>query len=594
MDKMRSSASEVSEKNELSACIFSCKKELWSIGFFSVIINLLMLAPSVYMLQVYDRVLSSGNKMTLFMLTVMVIWLFFSIGVVEWIRNILLIRMGAYLDTRINKRIFFSTFEGFLRQNTTHSAQALNDLTLLRQFASGNALFAFFDAPWFPVYLLIIFLLHPWLGIMALAGAIILILLAWLNQRLTHEAMNQAGSISSAATLQANACLRRADAIAAMGMQQAMYRKWLIQHEAFLQQQNLVSEKSASVAAMTRFIRLALQSGVLGLGALLVLNGEITPGMMIAGSILSGRVLAPVDQLIAVWKGWAQAQQAWQRLSALLKLFPPARQTMPLPLPCGHLRVDNLSAKLPGLAKYPLRDVSFELHPGDVMMVTGPSGCGKSTLGRLLVGALEPFTGSVRLDGADIHQYDPLTLGPCLGYLPQDIQLFEGSVAENIARFSDPDEEKIVAAARTAGIHRMILQLPAGYDTLMGPSGVVLSGGQKQRLALTRAIYHSPRLIVLDEPDASLDDEGKQALIAAIGMQKAAGSTQIVITHSNLLLPYSNKILILNNGQVSHSGNTEQLMQRLRTPTRSASGSAVNPPAHGSGTGKLPGSSGVS
>lgn len=578
MEKMKNNSPEAAEKKELIGCVLSCKKELWSIGFFSVIINIFMLAPSVYMLQVYDRVLSSGNKMTLIMLTVMVVWLFFSIGIIEWIRNILLIRLGAYLDTRINKRIFFSAFESFLRQSTAYSSQSLSDLTLLRQFASGNALFAFFDAPWFPIYLLIIFLLHPWLGMMALAGAIMLILLAWLNQRLTHDAMHQAGSISAAATLQANTCLRQADTIAAMGMQEAMYRKWLTQHKAFLQQQNRVSEKSASVAATTRFIRLALQSGVLGLGALLVLNGEITPGMMIAGSILSGRVLAPVDQLIAVWKSWAQAQQAWQRLSALLEQFPPSRQVMPLPPPSGNLRVDNLSAKLPGLANYPLRDISFELQPGDVMMVTGPSGCGKSTLARLLVGAVQPFAGSVRLDGAEIHQYDPITLGPYLGFLPQDIQLFEGTVAENIARFSDPDEEKIVTAARNAGIHKMILQLPAGYDTVLGPTGIILSGGQKQLLGLARALYNSPRLIVLDEPDASLDDEGKQSLIAAIRTQKAAGSTQIVITHTRLLLPSSNKILLLNNGQMSHSGSTQRFMQRISTPNQSAPEAASKNP----------------
>ncbi len=587
MDNMINTSSEISGKNELTVCVLSCKKELWSIGFFSAVINILMLTPSVYMLQVYDRVLSSGNKMTLVMLTVMVIWLFLSIGIVEWIRNVLLIRLGAHLDIRINKRIFLSAFEGFLRQSTAHSTQSLSDLTLLRQFASGNALFAFFDAPWFPVYLLIIFLLHPWLGAMALAGAVILIILAWLNQRMTNDAMKQAGAISAAATLQANTCLRQADTIAAMGMQDAMYNKWLMQHEEFLQQQNRVSEKSASVSAMTRFIRLALQSGVLGLGALLVLNGEITPGMMIAGSILSGRVLAPVDQLIAVWKGWTQAQQAWQRLSALLEQSPPARLTMPLPSPSGNLHVENLAAKLPGLAKYPLRDITFELQPGDVMVVTGPSGCGKSTLARLLVGALEPFAGSVRLDGADIHQYDPLTLGPCLGYLPQDVQLFEGTVAENIARFGLQDEEKIVEAALNAGIHRMILQLPAGYDTLMGPGGVILSGGQKQRLGLARALYNSPRFIVLDEPDASLDEEGKQALVAAINAQKASGSTLIVITHTTLLFPGSNKILILNNGQMTYSGSTAQLMQRIRAPNPPAKNAPAKSPASADRTMKV-------
>lgn len=568
------------DKSELWQCILSCRRELWSIGFFSAIINLLMLTPSIYMLQVYDRVLPSGNKTTLAMLTVMVLWLFLFIAAVEWLRGFLVIRLGAYLDMSINKRIFLSVFDGFLHQRSALSSHALADLTLLRQFASGSALFAFFDAPWFPVYLLTVFLLHYWLGIIALAGAIILIFLAWLNQRMTSETLTEAAMAASSATQRANTCLQQSDTIAALGMQNTMYQQWLGQHLTFLSYQNSASENSVAISAITRSVRLALQSIMLGTGALLVLKTDITPGMMIAGSILSGRVLAPIDQLIAVWKNWTQAQSAWERLNTLLAECPPAAATMPLPAPEGRLRVDHLTAKPYGIIPSPLHDISFTLEPGDVLGVIGASGSGKSTLARLLVGAQSPLSGKVRLDSADIQQWDKQALGPFIGYLSQDVQLFQGTIAENIARFTTPDEQKIVAAARGAGIHALILSFPFGYDTTISQGGNSLSGGQKQRLALARALYDSPQLLVLDEPDASLDADGKKALNTAILAQKAAGKTQVIITHNTHLIPLTNKLLILQPGKKTLFGLTEHMLQRSPTGAENSGVSpAINTPA---------------
>jgi ATP-binding cassette subfamily C exporter for protease/lipase len=542
-------------KSVLNYMISDCRRELAVVGAFSVIINLLMLAPAIYMLQVYDRVLASGNKMTLLMLTLMVVWLFLFCGVVEWLRSIIVIRIGALLDYRFNRRIFHSVFHGYLRRNTSLAPQALSDLTLLRQFASGNALFALFDTPWFVFYLCIIFLLHSWLGGLAMAGAAIVIFLAWLNQRLTTRPFNSASELAATATRQANSCLNQAEVIEAMGMLSAFYQRWLQQHQAFLHSHNAASEKSVVIATLTRYSRLALQSLMLGMGAWLVLQQEITAGMMIAGSILSGRVMAPVDQLIAIWKPWNQAREAWRRLDMLLNQVPEQVEGLVLPAPSGVVQGEGLSVKAPGVAGYMLHNLSFNLQPGEVLGVLGSSGSGKSTLARLLVGVLLPSAGVIRLDGADIYQWDRQLLGPFIGYLPQDIQLFSGTVAENIARFLVEEDEMVVVAARAAGVHDAILRLPMGYDTPLGDGGYPLSGGQKQRIALARALYGEPRLIVLDEPDASLDDEGRQALVEAIRIQKQAQRTVVVISHNMGLMAYANKLLVLEAGRCRYFGS---------------------------------------
>ena len=546
--------------NEMLAALTAYKRAFFNIGLFSAVINLLMLAPALYMLQVYDRVLASGNQMTLLMLTLMILGLFGLMGALEWVRSQVVIRLGTQMDMRLNQRVYDAAFEAQLSTGSPAAGQALNDLTSLRQFATGNALFAFFDAPWFPVYLWVIFMFSPWLGLLALGGAVLLMLLAWLNQRVSQGPLKAASELSVEATQQASAHLRNAEAIEAMGMLATLRGHWLAQHTAFLAQQNLASEKTASVGAWSKGVRLALQSLVLGLGALLAVQGQITAGMMIAGSILMGRVLSPIDQLIGVWKQWTSARLAYQRLESLLQAHPARPPRMALPDPRGELAVEQLSASAPGTRRATLSNLSFTLPAGQVLGVIGPSGCGKSTLARLLIGVWQPLAGKVRLDGAQLSQWDKQQLGPHLGYLPQDIQLFAGTIAQNIARFAQVDADKVLAAAQMAGVHSLILQMPEGYDTRLGDGGAGLSGGQKQRIGLARALYGLPALIVLDEPNANLDEAGEQALLQAIAQLKQLKRTLILITHKPNVLTLTDQLLILREGQLQAFGPTAKVL----------------------------------
>ncbi|HCN61952.1 MAG TPA: type I secretion system permease/ATPase [Pseudomonas sp.] len=559
--------------NEMLAALTAYKRAFFNIGLFSAVINLLMLAPALYMLQVYDRVLASGNEMTLLMLTLMILGLFGLMGALEWVRSQVVIRLGTQMDMRLNQRVYDAAFEAQLSTGSPAAGQALNDLTSLRQFATGNALFAFFDAPWFPVYLWVIFMFSPWLGLLALGGAVLLMLLAWLNQRVSQGPLKAASELSVEATQQASAHLRNAEAIEAMGMLGTLRGHWLAQHTAFLAQQNLASEKTASVGAWSKGVRLALQSLVLGLGALLAVQGQITAGMMIAGSILMGRVLSPIDQLIGVWKQWTSARLAYQRLESLLQAHPARPPRMALPVPRGELAVEQLSASAPGTRRATLSNLSFTLHAGQVLGVIGPSGCGKSTLARLLVGVWQPLAGKVRLDGAQLSQWDKQQLGPHLGYLPQDIQLFAGTIAQNIARFAQVDADKVLAAAQMAGVHSLILQMPEGYDTRLGDGGAGLSGGQKQRIGLARALYGLPALIVLDEPNANLDEAGEQALLQAIAQLKQLKRTLILITHKPNVLTLTDQLLILREGQLQAYGPTAKV---LAAPKPAAPKPAMN------------------
>ena len=559
--------------NEMLAALTAYKRAFFNIGLFSAVINLLMLAPALYMLQVYDRVLASGNEMTLLMLTLMILGLFGLMGALEWVRSQVVIRLGTQMDMRLNQRIYDAAFEAQLRTGSPAAGQALNDLTSLRQFATGNALFAFFDAPWFPVYLCVIFMFSPWLGLLALGGAVLLMLLAWINQRVSQGPLKAASELSVEATQQASAHLRNAEAIEAMGMLATLRGRWLAQHTAFLAQQNLASEKTASVGAWSKGVRLALQSLVLGLGALLAVQGQITAGMMIAGSILMGRVLSPIDQLIGVWKQWTSARLAYQRLESLLQAHPARPQRMALPIPRGELAVEQLSASAPGTRRATLSNLSFTLPAGQVLGVIGPSGCGKSTLARLLIGVWQPLAGKVRLDGAQLSQWDKQQLGPHLGYLPQDIQLFAGTIAQNIARFAQVDADKVLAAAQLAGVHSLILQMPEGYETRLGDGGAGLSGGQKQRIGLARALYGLPALIVLDEPNANLDEAGEQALLQAIAQLKQLKRTLILITHKPNVLTLTDQLLILREGQLQAFGPTAKV---LAAPKPAAPKPAMN------------------
>ncbi len=556
--------------NEVLRALKACRAGLGNVALFTAVINVLMLAPALYMLQVYDRVLSSRNEMTLLMLSLMALGVFAFMGLLEWLRSQVVIRLGTRMDMNLNPRVFEAAYEASLAGHRGAAGQMLADLTALRQFATGQALFAFFDAPWFPVYLLVMFLFSPWLGLMALLGAVLLTLLAWVNERLTQAPFAEAGQLSQQAGLEASANLRNAEVIEAMGMLAAVRQRWARLHHGFLARQNLGSERTAAVTALTKTVRLALQSLVLGLGAWLAIEQLITPGMMIAGSILMARVLAPLDQLIGAWRQWSGARLAYQRLSELLRAQPPRPAGMRLPAPLGKLTLEQVGATQPGSSRLCLNNLGFELPAGESLGIIGPSGSGKSTLARLLVGAVVPASGKVRLDGADLRVWDRGALGQHIGYLPQDVQLFAGSIADNIARLGAVDAQQVVAAAQLAGVHDMILKLPGGYDTLLGEGGLGLSGGQRQRIGLARALYGLPALIVLDEPNSNLDEAGEQALVEAIARLREHKRTLILITHKSSLLAGLDNLLMLKGGQLQAFGPTARVLQDAQRAARPA------------------------
>ncbi|WP_176551289.1 type I secretion system permease/ATPase [Xenorhabdus cabanillasii] len=547
-------------------------KVFWTIGLFTAFINLLMLVPSIYMLQIYDRVLPSGNEMTLLMLTLITLGMYAIIGGLEYIRSMVVIRVGSQFDMCLNQRVYTASYESNLKNGSTDAGQMLNDLSTIRQFLTGSALFAFFDAPWFPVYLGVIFLFSPYLGLLALIGALILIALAVLNQWLSQSPLAEANKLSLRSANLASTNLRNAEVIEALGMLTVLRRRWFGLHERFLNFQRIASERAVSITAITKTVRMALQSLILGLGGWLAIEGNITPGMMIAGSILMGRALSPIEQLIQAWKSWSSARLSWQRLDKLLQAQPERESGMTLPVPKGALLLEKVFATPPGKTKTAqpieknkqvLQDINFSLEAGDVLGVIGPSASGKSTLARLLVGVWPAQEGVVRLDGADIYRWNKDELGAFIGYLPQDIELFAGTIAENIARFNDLDPEKVIEAAQKAGVHDLVLNLEQGYDTVIGAGGMGLSGGQKQRIGLARALYGNPSLIVLDEPNSNLDDIGEKALSGAIGELREQGKTVVVITHRPALLSQTNKILLLVQGKMKLFGPSQQVMAAL-------------------------------
>ncbi|WP_283439811.1 type I secretion system permease/ATPase [Serratia sp. CC22-02] len=571
-------------RNEIADVIRTRSKVFWTVGIFTAFINLLMLVPSVYMLQVYDRVLPSRNEITLLMLTLIMLGLFGVMALLEYVRSMVVIRIGSQLDMRLNTRVYTAAYEANLQNGSSDAGQMLGDLTTVRQFLTGSALFAFFDAPWFPIYLLVIFLFNPWLGLFALIGSLLLIALAVVNEIVSKKPLGEASKLSIMSGNLASTNLRNAEVIEALGMLPNLKRRWFGLHQRFLNSQRVASERATTVTSITKFVRLSLQSLVLGLGGWLAIDGHITPGMMIAGSILMGRTLAPIEQVINIWKSWSSAKLSYQRLVKLLEMHPQRGTGMSLPRPEGIVSVEGVTATPPGSkGDSVLHNVSFAIQPGDVLGIIGPSASGKSTLARLLVGIWPVSEGIVRLDNADIYQWNKDDLGPYIGYLPQDIELFAGTIAENISRFNDVDSEKVIEAAKLAGVHELILRFPNGYDSLIGNGGAGLSGGQKQRIGLARALYGDPSLIVLDEPNSNLDDAGERALNQAILFLKQRNKTVILITHRTNLLSMTSKLLLLTNGVVNAFGPTQQVLQALtnaqKTQASQQAARAVNAPA---------------
>ncbi|MCO6055103.1 type I secretion system permease/ATPase [Pseudomonas sp. MOB-449] len=551
-------------RTELSEALSRLRRTFYVVGGFSGVINLMMLAPALYMLQVYDRVLASSNVTTLLMLTVLMLGLYVLMSLLEVVRSTVLIRLGNRLDMSLNKRVFNASFERNLRRAGGNPAQALQDLSQVRQFLTGNGLFAFFDAPWTPIYLLVIFLVHPLLGVITLVGSAILFGLALLTEMVTRGPLMEANQAAMSSGSFANNNLRNTEVIEAMGMLPAIRERWYGGYQRILEKQTQASDRAAYINGASRFVRITLQSLILGAGALLAIKGEITAGMMIASSVLSGRAMAPVEQAIGVWKQLLSARGSWERLSKLLQDFPARKDAMALPKPQGALSVEQAMTAAPGGVATILRGINFSLSPGEALGIIGPSAAGKSTLARLLVGVWPAQGGKVRLDGADIFQWNKEELGPWIGYLPQDVELFEGSIADNIARFGQVNSEEVILAAKRAGVHEMILRFEKGYDTPLGVDGSPLSGGQKQRIALARAIYGDPSMIILDEPNANLDDVGEAALVEAILDLKKRGKTLILISHRPSVLGTVDKVLLLRDGGMQLFGPREEVFAALR------------------------------
>jgi ATP-binding cassette subfamily C protein EexD len=534
------------------------------VGFFSLFINALMLVPTFYMLQVYGRVVTGGSLTTLAMLTIILTFLLVTMGLLEWVRSRIMVRVSTRLDVLLGRDVYRASFKRALDSGGQDaSAQPLSDLTGLRQFMSGNGLFAFFDAPWLPIYVAVLFLFHPWFGWTAIGCAVILLALASINEQSTGKVLAAANKESIGSTLQTNKNLRNAEVIESMGMLDSLISRWSLRHKKVLLLQSRASDRSGIITSISKTFRLLVQSLILGLGAYLAVSHEINPGLVIAGSVLLGRALAPLDLMIGSWKGFIAARSQYARLNSILDQQSAEPERMQLPAPIGHVTVENLTLGAPGAKTPIIKGIGFNAPAGAMIGVVGPSASGKSTLAKALVGVWKPQHGVVRLDTADIANWDKGQLGPHLGYLPQDIELFEGTISDNIARFGVVDPDKVVLAARTASVHEMILMLPDGYDTVIGEGGINLSGGQRQRIGLARAIYGSPRLIVLDEPNAHLDEVGERALALALQQIKLTGATVFVIAHRTSILAQLDRLLVMNAGTISLYGPRDQVLAQL-------------------------------
>ncbi|PCH51782.1 MAG: type I secretion system permease/ATPase [Cellvibrionales bacterium] len=541
-----------------------CRGAFYSAAGFSLLINFLMLLPAIYMLQLYDRVIPSGSESTLVMLTLIVVFLFVTLGALEWVRSVILVRVSTKIETLLNDRLYGIAFKQSLYSGGQRaSSQPLDDLTALRQFLTGPGLFAFFDAPWIPIYIAVMFMFHAWIGWMAIVTAIILIILAVLNEKSTSGLLAEANGLALKNSAQVNKNLLNAEVIESMGMLANLRGRWRENAYKILAMQAEASSRAGLLTSMSKTIRISSQSLILGLGAYLAILHEISPGSMIAGSILLGRALAPIDQMIGTWKGFVSARLQYNRIDELLLNIPADEEKMSLPEPKGHLSVEAAFVTPPGAKVPAVKGANFVVPVGTAVGVIGPSGAGKSTLARALLGIWPAASGKIRLDGADVFAWDRMELGPHVGYLPQDVELFEGSISENVARFSDVDPEAVVQACKKADVHEMVLRLPEGYDTIIGPGGGTLSGGQRQRIGLARAMYGKPCVIVLDEPNSNLDDQGEVALAQALATLKTEQVTVIVITHRRNILNVVDNLLVMKDGQVVAYGEKNQVLQSL-------------------------------
>lgn len=536
----------------------------WSAGLFSFFVNLLMLTGPLYMLQVYDRVLGSRSVPTLVVLSALVVFLYVMMGLLDYSRGRIMGRAGARFQARLDQRVFDAVIRKSALRGHGQTAASLSDLEAVQRLMTSPALMAVFDIPWTPVFIFGIFLFHPWLGILAVSGGVVLVAITVINQAVSRRPLGQAGMAAMGAGVMAEQMRSEAELIESLGMRKAAFERWRKGRNAALVGQVKSADLTGSFASVTKAVRLFLQSAMLGLGAYLVLLGELSPGAMIAGSILLGRALAPIEQAVAQWPLFERARTGWHRLAELLAQVRPEGQRTALPKPRALLDVRQLTVVPPGQAQASLRTVTFRLEPGKALGVIGSSGAGKTTLARAVTGVWRAAGGKIRLDGAALDQYDPAKLGEYIGYLPQRVQLFDGTIAENIAKLSaSPDDAKVVEAARKADAHDMILKLPQGYDTPVSTAGGHLSGGQLQRVGLARAMYGDPVILVLDEPNSNLDNEGSLALNGAIRAMKSEGKSVIIMAHRPAAIQECDLLLMLDGGARAAFGPRDEVLKKI-------------------------------
>lgn len=535
---------------------------------FSMAVNILMLAMSIYTLEVFDRVLSSRSTDTLIMLTILIVFAMGVLGAFSYIRARLMVRLGEKVDLMFCDQLMAATVRRAAISNASRYASPLRDLNAMRMFFAGAEIINALDIPWLPIYMAVIYMFDPLLGAIAITGAFVLAFLAVVNEMLTRSLVKEVGKSQGVAMGRVEATVRNAEAVEAMGMLAAARRRYHRDQSESLLVQRQANDRSNAVLAVSKAMRLILQVAITAAGAVQALNGSITGGAMIVAGLLMARALAPIEGAISTWKNLIGAHQALKRLDDVLRFAPPLVPPMAMPAPTGRLKVDRVAFAPYGTNKAIIKGISFDLAPGESLGIVGKSAAGKTTLGKLLVGIWKPQGGAVRLDGVEMATWFPDERGRHVGYLPQEIELFTGTIRENIARLGDGDGEQVIAAAKLAGVHEMILQFPDAYETRVGDGGLVLSGGQRQRLGLARAFYGMPRLIVLDEPNSNLDSEGEGALVEALAGLKKAGCTVIVIAHRTNILANIDKMMVLQDGAIAEFGARGDVMQRIAAPPR--------------------------
>ncbi|UTP39138.1 type I secretion system permease/ATPase [Phenylobacterium sp. LH3H17] len=553
--------------NPLTRSIKEGYTPLWFAAGFSAVSNVLYLALPLYTFQIYGRVMTSYSVPTLVVITVAVLAAFIVSGLIDDYRAKVLINFGVVMDQRVSGKVFSALFDGVVRGNPSLRSQALRDLDAFRQMLTGSAFASLFDLPWLPVFIGVLFVIDPLIGVVTLMGAVILVGITIAQDRATRPALKEANDAALRSYGFTDAALRNGEVVRAMGMVEPLGQRWAGFRSVTMERSAAASERASVLSNVSKFARQGIQVLIIGIGAYLVVKGEIHSGLLFANMILAARALQPIDRLVGSWDGLNNGYRAYLRLNVLFKDWKPSTPATALPTPLGQLSVEAVNFAPPGANRFVLQGINLKVEPGEMLGIIGPSGAGKSSLARLIVGIWQPNSGTVRLDGADVYSWDRVEFGKHVGYLPQDTELFAGTIRDNIARFrTDVEDSAVIWAAQVAGVHQLILRLPNGYDTELGEAGHVLSAGQRQRVGLARAVMGNPRLLVLDEPNAALDAEGEEALVNAIDGLKAGGATIVIVSHKPSVFRSADKMLLLRDGRVELFGPREQVMARVVQP----------------------------